>query len=84
MKILVEHDASGAIRSIITPAGARKDGTRIEFQPRPGCVITEIEARHITDGHDPKELHDQLYALRTEYRIEAHKRLVAITRQAPQ
>jgi hypothetical protein len=65
MKILVEHDEHGNIRSISAPPDPAGE-VRIAPAPRPGYKITEAEAAHVKDERD----YERLQEIKRFYRIE--------------
>ena len=56
MKILIEHDEHGNIKSIGLPSS--KASKQFTMRARPGYRISEVEAPHIKDEQDHEHLRD--------------------------
>ncbi len=68
MKILVEHDGSGAIQSVSIQPNRAPDEIKFILKPQPGHQVTEVEAPDVKDEQD----HERLREIKTHYQIEAH------------
>jgi hypothetical protein len=68
MKILVEHDQEGKIRSVAVPG---KGPNQLTLRPRPNHHIAEVEAPSVKDEQDAKNLSQIRKAFRVEGRHPA-------------
>jgi hypothetical protein len=71
MRIFVEHNAQGEIRSVALPATVRDtDGVTINLRllPSPGFFVSEVEAEHVQHDRHFEALRGMKYT----YRIEGH------------
>lgn len=71
MRIFVEHDAQGEIRSVALPTTVRANDEvtlNLRLLPSPGFFVSEVEAEHV--------LHDRhfeaLRGMKYTYRIEGY------------
>lgn len=66
MKIIIEHDKRGNIRSVATVSTQGAGTSQATLRPRPGHQISEVEAPHIKDAQD----HKALAGIRGQFRVE--------------
>lgn len=66
MKIVIEHDKQGNIRSVATVPSQGTGATRASLRPRPGHQVSEVEAAHVKDEHD----HKNLAGIKGQFRVE--------------
>lgn len=69
MKIIIEHNKRGTIRSVATLSTPGTATCQTTLRPRPGHQISEVEAPHIKDAQD----HKNLAAIRGKFRVEVSK-----------
>lgn len=80
MRILVEYNSQGEIRSVVVPATPRtqdKLTVNVRKKPRPGFFIAEVEAKHVHDDQNLEALRDTKQA----YRIEGHPKQPRLVRK---
>ena len=66
MRILVEHDQHGTIKSIAAAPSSTSQRSNTTLRARPGHQVTELEAPHVQ--HDEDHVH--LLETKRHYRVE--------------
>jgi hypothetical protein len=57
MKVIIEHDSSGNIQSVVVPVGAAT-GPRTVLRPQSGNVVAEIEVPQVRNEKDFEHLRE--------------------------
>lgn len=69
MKIFIEHDEQGTIKSIGSRSSLLSEENHLALVPRPGHQVAEVEVPDVKDEKD----YERLREIKRHHRIEVHQ-----------